>query len=329
MADSPREPKHRPIPESLLRRIAAQYGDEEAPGILEGFAAQRAVTLRANALKADRGAVARQLDEAGIAWEPSPAPALADAFVIRGAREDAVRALPAYDAGELYLQSLSAMLPAIALDPKPGENILDMAAAPGGKTCHMAALSGGGALITACEKNHVRAERLRYNLAKQGASRVSVMECDARKLDEFFSFDKILLDAPCSGSGTVQISGGSCKTGFSDELLARSVKAQQALLEKALAILKPGGLLAYATCSILEDENERLVERVLDGWGGKAAKPRKGKGAACKAELEIEPLPDGLLDGVPTLPCRLPGAAVVRPTELFEGFFLVLIRKGR
>lgn len=329
MSDSPRESKERPIPESLLGRIVAQYGDAEAARIQEGFTARRAVTLRANTLKAGREDIARQLDAAGIAWEAPPAPALADALVIRGAREDAIRALPAYEAGELYLQSLSAMLPAVVLDPKPGENILDMAAAPGGKTCQMAALSGGGALITACEKNHVRAERLRYNLAKQGASRVSVMECDARKLDGFFSFDKILLDAPCSGSGTVQIVDGACKTGFTDELLARSVKAQRALLRKALEILKPGGLLAYATCSILADENERLIERVLDEWGGTAAKRRGKGGAAGKAKLEIEPVPDALLEGVPTLPCRLPGAAVIRPTELFEGFFLALIRKGR
>ena len=143
------------IPETLVRRLEAQYGAEVSARILTGFEARRPTTLRANALKADRAAIARQLDDAGIAWDPAPAPALSDAFVLRGAREDAVRELPAYSAGELYLQSLSAMLPALALDPCPGENILDMAAAPGGKTCQMAALSGGGAFITACEKNHV------------------------------------------------------------------------------------------------------------------------------------------------------------------------------
>lgn len=297
---------------SLARRIEALYGAEEAARIRAGFAAERPVTLRANTLKTDRASLARQLDEAGIAWEPAPAPALADAFVVRGAREDAIRALPAYQDGALYLQSLSAMLPALALDPRAGENILDMAAAPGGKTCQMAALSGGAALITACEKNHVRAERLRYNLAKQGAARVSVMECDARRLDDFFSFDKILLDAPCSGSGTVRIADGACRTGFSDELLARSVKAQQALLSRALAVLKPGGTMVYATCSILADENEQVLERVLP-----------------KARAALEPLPAGLLDGVPQLPCRLPEAALVRPTELFEGFFFALIKKAR
>ena len=298
------------LPSSLAERLERQYGGRQAALIAKGYAARRRTTLRANTLKADRGCIVSQLDAAGIAWDPAPAPALADAIVIREEREPAIRALPAYDEGALYLQSLSAMLPGVALAPAPDENILDMAAAPGGKTCHMAALSEGKALICACEKNHVRAEKLRYNLAKQGASRVNVMECDARKLDDFFSFDKVLLDAPCSGSGTVRIIDGSCKTGFSDELLKRSVKAQQALLRKALSVLKPGGTMVYATCSILEDENERVLEQVLP-----------------KAKAQIVALPDGLLDGVPQLPCRLPEAAVVRPTELFEGFFLALIEK--
>ena len=319
------------IPAGLARRLEAQYGAETAARILAGYAAARPTTLRANTLKTDRDALARRLDDAGIAWEPAPAPALADAFVIRSAREDAVRAIPAYENGELYLQSLSAMLPARALDPHPGENILDMAAAPGGKTCQMAALSDGGALITACEKNHVRAERLRYNLAKQGASRVNVMECDARKLDDFFSFDKVLLDAPCSGSGTVRIIEGACKTGFSDELLARSVKAQRALVAKALEVLRPGGTLVYATCSVLADENERLLERALEDWNAKAARARRkgDTGPAARAEAALEPLPEGLLEGVPLLPCSLPEAAVVCPTDLFEGFFFALVKKAR
>lgn len=299
------------IPNRLADRIEAQYGAENARRIYAGYAAARPVTLRANTLKTDRDALARRLDGAGIAWSPAPAPALSEAFVIREVRESAIRALPSYDAGELYLQSLSAMLPSLALDPQPGENILDMAAAPGGKTCHLAALSAGRALITACEKNHVRAERLRYNLAKQGASRVSVMECDARKLDDFFSFDKILLDAPCSGSGTVHVSDDGCKTGFSDELFARSVKTQRALLSRALDVLKPGGVMVYATCSILAEENEEMLGKVL-----------------AKTKAKLEPLPSALLNGVPLLPCRLPEAAVVCPTELFEGFFIALIKKG-
>ena len=95
------------------------------------------------------------------------------------------------------------MIPPLVLAPRQGETVLDMAAAPGGKTTQMAALSGNAALITACEKNRIRAERMQFNLQRQGATRVSVMVEDARRLDDLFSFDRILLDAPCSGSGTI------------------------------------------------------------------------------------------------------------------------------
>ena len=114
------------------------------------------------------------------------------------------------------------MLPPIILEPKEGENILDMAAAPGGKTTQMAALTNNKAFITAVEKNKIRAERLKYNLQKQGVGCVNVMLEDARKLSDFFSFDKILLDAPCSGSGTMSIFDKN----FNEELIKRSSKIQ-------------------------------------------------------------------------------------------------------
>ena len=142
-----------------------------------------------------------------------------------------------YTNGEVYLQSLSSMIPVIVLEPKPGENILDMAAAPGGKTTQISAITNNQALITACEKNKIRADRLRYNLEKQGASGVNILNTDASHLDSFFSFDRILLDAPCSGSGTMSIFDKS----YNKELVDRSQKTQEELLTKALKILKNGG----------------------------------------------------------------------------------------
>ena len=134
-----------------------------------------------------------------------------------------------------------------------------MAAAPGGKTTQMSAISKNEAMITACEKNTIRAERLKYNLEKQGAKRVNVMKEDARKLDDYFSFDKILLDAPCSGSGTENIYSKN----FTEELIKRSVKVQEELLTKALKILKSGKEMVYSTCSILKEENENILNKSL------------------------------------------------------------------
>ena len=90
------------------------------------------------------------------------------------------------------------MLPPIILNPKEGYDILDMAAAPGGKTTQLAVLTQNKAHITACEMNTIRLERLKYNIEKQGATSVYTMQTDSRRIDDFFSFDQILLDAPCS-----------------------------------------------------------------------------------------------------------------------------------
>ena len=208
----------------MQEKLKSQYGKELAGRILEGYRQERPVTLRANLLKTDGASVQRQLDEAGILCRQVPWSR--EALVVTNAREEKLRKLKLYESGEIYLQSLSSMLPPLVLGPKAGESILDMAAAPGGKTTQMAAITGNMASVTACEKNRIRAERLQYNIDRQGASRVCVMVADARKLDDFFSFDKILLDAPCTGSGTLDVCRKDRKAHLDGDSLKRASKVQ-------------------------------------------------------------------------------------------------------
>ena len=251
---------HEGIPSYLAQLILAQYGEETAERISRGFEARRVTTLRANRIRSDAAAVRAALEGAGIAvrgvsWS-------GDAMILENAREDAVTPLSVYENGEIYMQSLSSMIPPIVLNPKEGENILDMAAAPGGKTTQIAAMTGNKAQITACERHAARAERMKYNLQKQGASRVSVMNIDSRQLDDMFRFDRILLDAPCSGSGTLQLSENS-RARFTKDYLEKIAKTQEALLIKAIGLLRPGCEMVYSTCSILERENEEVVRRAM------------------------------------------------------------------
>ena len=296
------------IPAFLHERLLAQYGEQTAQRILRGYAAKRRTTLRVNTLKSDVRRVCDQLRTAGLAFESAP---WCDGALILGhAQEEAVQALPLYERGEVYVQSLSSMLPPILLGAQAGENVLDMAAAPGGKTTQIAALTGGGAMITACERSKPRAERLRFNLERQGASRVTVMNMDARQLDDLFSFDRILLDAPCSGSGTfcAQESG---RARFSRELLAKNAKTQRELLAKALRLLRPGSEMIYSTCSVLEEENERVVMQAVKS------------GAA-----ELVPIDAARFgDALPLLPTRAEGTMLVCPDELYEGFFVARLRR--
>ena len=288
------------LPAFFIEKLLKEYG-EECERILEGFV-RRPVTLRVNRLKTERAAVERVLSALGIstrrvAW-------YADALIVENARERTLEETELYQRGEIYLQSLSSMLPPLLVKPQAGESVFDMTAAPGGKTAQLSALSGGQALITACEKDKIRFERLAFNLRRQGVPRVNAMQTDAIKLDEFFRFDKILLDAPCSGSGTV-IAGEPVR--LSEKLLSACVRAQTALLEKGLKLLKKGGTLVYSTCSILKEENEEILEKVLPRAGGTLV-PVEG------------------LDFLPTLPGK-EGTVTVCPNELFEGFFLAVIKK--
>ena len=295
------------IPELLMNLLEEQYGPEEADRIASGYI-RRAVTLRVNTLRSDLADVTAALDAASIAWRPVPW--YADALMLPDAREDALRALPLYEQGGVYLQSLSSMIPPLLLDPKPGETILDMAAAPGGKTTQMAALSGNGALITACEKNAIRADRLQFNLDRQGARRVSVMRQDARQLDDLFRFDKVLLDAPCSGSGTIIIAEDEPQRRMTPDWLRKTAATQKTLLQKALRLLSPGHEMVYSTCSVLRMENEGVLRAVLPG-----------------AKAEIVPIEHEMTKHLPLLPTTIPGTLCVCPDALHEGFFAAKIRK--
>lgn len=292
------------IPESLKRLLEVQYEPDICEKIISGFA-ERPATLRANTLKAPADETAAELRSCGVGLSPVE---WSETAFVSSSDENALRQTEAYNGGRIYLQSLSSMIPPIVLDPSPGESILDMAAAPGGKTTQMAALSGGLADITACEKNKIRAQRLLYNLKKQGAGRVTVLETDARRLDSRFFFDKILLDAPCSGSGTV--TPGRCN--FSEELYIRSIRTQRELLKKALSLLKPGGKTVYSTCSVLKGENEEILNKVLPAAGAK-----------------ILPIPEEAFKGAPRLPSDIPGTLLICPDSLYEGFFVALIEKMR
>lgn len=293
------------IPEFLKEKLEKQYGKELVKEIIRGYESKRPVTLRVNTLKTTVEKVKKVLEDQKISYKAINWSK--EAFILEEVREKSLQDLEIYQNGEIYLQSLSSMLPPILLNPKPNTDILDMAAAPGGKTTQMAALTSNLAHITACELNKIRAERLVYNLQKQGASSVYVMQKDARNLDEFFSFNQILLDAPCSGSGTLQIENGTMKENVTEKLIQKSVSSQKALLKKAISVLKTGGEMVYSTCSILKEENEEIILPLLK-----------------EQQVEICPIQ---IENLPLLPTSIKESICIAPNELYEGFFVVKLRK--
>jgi len=291
------------IPLFLIERLKNKYGEELMKEIVKGFQ-KKTVTFRINHLKTTLGEIEKVLEEEAILFQKIFW--FDDAFLIENKTEEEIRLLDIYKEGKIYLQSLSSMLPVLFLDLEEGMSILDMAAAPGGKTTEIASIYQDKILITACEKNKIRADRLRYNIKKQGVRRATVLESDASKLDEYFSFDSILLDAPCSGSGTLQRENSNSY--FKEELIETTKKLQKVLLKKAVQILKPGSTMIYSTCSILEEENELQIEALLN-------------------EKLVEVVPLDFPNDIPLLPSKIFGTVVVKPTSLYEGFFIAKLRK--
>lgn len=290
------------IPLFFIEKIEKQYGKETAKKIEERLLEEKPVTLRVNTIKSSLEKVKNELEKNNIEYEFVEWNK--DALIIKNVREDEIRKLGIYENGEIYLQSLSSMIPAVVLEPKEKENILDMTAAPGGKTTQIAAIAENKVFITACEKNKIRYDRLKYNVEKQGVKNINIMQEDSRKLSDYFSFDKILLDAPCSGSGTENV----FTPNFSEYLIQKSSKVQEELLTKALTILKPTGEMVYSTCSILKEENEEIVKKVLKKF---------------KAQI----IPINVPQNIPVLPTTIDGALCVCPAKYYEGFFVVKILK--
>lgn len=292
----------------LEEKLEKQYGTKITKEIIEGYQTKRKTTLRINTIKSNIEEIKKELEKEKIEYETIKWSK--EALIIKNADEKTIQEMEIYKNGKIYLQSLSSMLPPIILEPKEGTDILDMAAAPGGKTTQIAALTNNKAHITACEKNKIRAERLKYNVDKQGATCVFIMPKDSRFIDDFFSFDQILLDAPCSGSGTLDYNDANIEKYFTEQLIERSSKTQKTLLSKAIKLLKPGHEMVYSTCSILDCENEDVLTSVIKN-----------------GNIEIVPINFDGMEKLPILPTKILGTLCVKPTDLYEGFFVAKIRK--
>lgn len=292
----------------LEEKLEKQYGTKMTKEIIEGFQTKRKTTLRINTIKSNIEEIKKELEKEKIEYETIKWSK--EALIIKNADEKTIQEMEIYKNGKIYLQSLSSMLPPIILEPKEGTDILDMAAAPGGKTTQIAALTNNKAHITACEKNKIRAERLKYNVDKQGATCVFIMPKDSRFIDDFFSFDQILLDAPCSGSGTLDYNDANVEKYFTEQLIERSSKTQKTLLSKAIKLLKPGHEMVYSTCSILDCENEDVVASVIKN-----------------GNIEIVPINFEGMEKLPILPTKISGTLCVKTTELYEGFFVAKIKR--
>ena len=241
-------------PRWIARLWFDALGAETARALLAAGNEPAEAALRANTLRTDVAALTARLPV------PShPAPDLPEGIVLDGPL-DAFET-PEWQQGHFMPQSRAAMLVARLLDPQPGETLLDLCAAPGGKTTHLAALQGDRGRIVAVERHAGRAQALRLTAERMGATSVEVRVGDASAPQEPEGYDRVLVDPPCSDLGTLAARPDARwrKAGRPPELAL----AQAAILAAGAHALRPGGVLVYSTCTISPVENERVVEAFL------------------------------------------------------------------
>ena len=247
-------------PTWLVEKWIQRFGQERALSLCRANNERPGLSLRINRLRSSAAAVVRELEKLGNSADFSP---LLDEFIsIRKAGD--LAGLDGFREGRYTVQDVSAGLVAHLVDPHPGERILDVAAAPGGKTTHIAELSGDGADITARD---IRANRLRLiqeNTRRLGLHSIRTEADDGRNPPRTAGagFDKVLVDAPCSGMGTLR-RRPELKWRRKPGDIPPLVSTQSLLLDAAAASLRPGGILVYSTCTVLEEENRGIVEAFL------------------------------------------------------------------
>ena len=240
------------LPEAFLDRMKKQLGDDYA-AFLESLERPRAVALRFNPLKGEHPAL--PFVEDPVPWEP-------EGFYYDPEARPGLH--PYHEAGVYYLQEASAMAPVTLLDPKPGERICDLCAAPGGKTTQIAGRMMGEGFLLCNEINPKRAKILSRNIERMGVANALVTnEHPATLADRFAGwFDRVLIDAPCSGEGMFRKEEAAV-TDWSPETVAMCARRQAEILHSGAQMVRPGGRLVYSTCTFAPEEDEEAVAEFL------------------------------------------------------------------
>ncbi|MDE6639490.1 MAG: RsmF rRNA methyltransferase first C-terminal domain-containing protein [Acetatifactor sp.] len=248
------------LPEAFLDRMQQTLGDEYEE-FLKAFEGKRHQALRLNALKAGSGGK-NAAEAKNIISRLTPVPWAENGYYYEAEMQPGKH--PYHEAGLYYIQEPSAMAPAELLDVNPGDKVLDLCAAPGGKSTQLAAkLKGKGILI--CNEIHpARARILSENVERMGIRNACVTnETPERLLTGFPEyFDRILVDAPCSGEGMFRKNEDACEE-WSPENVLMCAARQDEILDCAARMLRPGGRLVYSTCTFATREDEGSVERFL------------------------------------------------------------------
>ena len=252
------------LPEWLWTRLVAQFGEDEAMQLARALNRSASLDLRVNRLKADRATVLAQLVEGGPVFEAAATPYAPDG--VRLVHKAPINRHPLFEAGALEVQDEGSQLLAQLVAPRRGEMVVDFCAGAGGKTLALGALMRNTGRLYAFDVSAKRLERFRPRLARSGLSNVFPVviadEHDLKIKRLAGKIDRVLVDAPCSGLGTLR-RNPDLKWRQTPESVNEMTRKQASILASASRLVKPGGHLVYATCSLIADENEAIVAAFL------------------------------------------------------------------
>ncbi len=327
------------MPDKFPERLEAMFPGAIGTEVRASFV-ERPTTLRINRIKCpvildqygkkQPDLVIKELQAEGfnleqVSW-------YTDAFVLRNKSKRELTDTEAYKLGKIYIQSLASMAPPLVLQPKPGEKVLDLTAAPGSKTSQIAVMMEMKGELVANDNNKVRFFKLKHNMellgVGDGTEKTQTEQWKftlrlehggdlCREYPEYF--DKILLDAPCSAEARFVTNNPNTFGYWSGRKIKEMAYKQRSLLFAAWGALKPGGALVYSTCTFAPEENEFQVERLLDRY----------------SDGELEKITYPLPSALPPLknwknkdlPSSLQNSYRIKPTPEIEGFFVALLRK--
>ena len=297
----------RKLPKEFVESLYENYTPLSVDKILSGMSGNRSTTLRVNTLKYSIQDLMKELKSSNIKFERVPW--FRDALIIKNKKEKDIQNLEIYNKGYIYLQSLPSMIPPLVLEPKEGEKVLDMTAAPGSKTTEMAMLMNNKGKILANELDKLRCERLKYNVDMQGTER-------GEKLGNLYpnNFDKVLLDAPCSGEGRFLANDVKTYRNWSKKSVIQLAKLQKKLFKSAYDALKPGGVMVYSTCTLNKEENEDVLEWAIDNLNLKII------------DIKIE-IKEGISAFTEGRDISIGKAIRILPSKDMEGFFVAKLKK--
>ena len=308
------------LPADFEQRLNDLYGPDQLHQLIASFQFQRPVFFRINALLANSEQVLKLLQQSGL--QIDVVPHFNEVYSVPYEQREKLTHCDVFNQGHIYIQSLSSLLPVEILKPAPGEEILDLAAAPGSKTTQMAVAMQNQGRIAAVEKSRARYFKLKDNLKKQGVTCVDTYlkdggdvwrHCEGR-------FDRVLIDAPCSSEGRFDLNRPETMQYWSERKVKEMAHKQWRLLYSAFRCVKSGGYVLYSTCTFSPEENEMQVARLLKRFSGEVT--------VCPIHLPGVAYQSGLLSWRQAqFDAQLAHTLRVSPTANMTGFYLALLKR--